>query len=147
MIRKTIRKVLVALIIIIPVFSYEGCKKQVRCGCGQDVLYTLTGTSAYIYWSTTANIYFQIVGDAYSTYYFCNPSEMAPNLVNAKSGDILLVSGKVYWDCNYVYQSSNSSYQSMYKVYQVQVSSLSLDLYGKDKPATGIPPDSRIPMD
>jgi len=139
--------VLVALIIVIPVFSYEGCKKQVKCGCGQDVLYDLTNNSAYIYWSTTANIYFQIVGQPYSTYYFCNPSEMAQNLVDAKSGDILLVSGKVYWDCNYVYQSSNSSYQSMYKVYQVQVSSLSLDLYGKGKPATGIPPDSKTPME
>jgi hypothetical protein len=147
MIRKTLRKVLVALIIIIPVFSYEGCKKQVKCGCGQDVLSTMTNASAYIYWSTTANIYFQIVGDAYTTYYFCNPSEMAPNLVDAKSGDILLVSGKVYWDCNYVYQSSNSSYQSMYQVKQVQVTGLSLDLYGKGKPATGIPPDSKTPME
>jgi hypothetical protein len=131
---KIIRKMLIVLIMILPAISYSGCKKQVKCGCGKDVLTSLTNTSAYIYWNTSSSIYFQIVGDQYSTYYFCNPTEMFPNLANAKSGDILLVSGQVYWDCNYVYQSSNSSYYSAYKVYNVQVTSLYLDLYGKDKP-------------
>jgi hypothetical protein len=60
---------------------------------------------------------------------------MFPKLVDAKSGDILLVSGHVYWDCNFVYQSSNSNYQSMYQAFQVQATDLSLDLYGKNKPA------------
>jgi hypothetical protein len=56
---------------------------------------------------------------------------MFSNLADAKSGDILLVSGPVYWDCAYIYQSSNSSYQSLYKSYNVQVTDLTLDLYGK----------------
>ena len=132
----TLRRILVALIIITPIFSYTGCKKQAKCGCGKDVLRTINTTSAYIYWSTPASISFQIVGDAYSTYTFCNPTEMFPNLANAKSGDILLVSGHVYWDCNYVYQSSNSSYRSPYYVYNVQVTGLILDLYGKKKPTS-----------
>jgi hypothetical protein len=136
MIGNFLRKFIVVLIIIAPMISYSGCKKQTRCGCGNDVLITLTGSSAYVYWSTSSNIYFQLVGDPYSTYYFCNPSEMYPKLSDAKSGDILQLSGHVYWDCNYVYQSSNSPYQSPYKVYQCQVTDLTLDLYGKSKPST-----------
>lgn len=132
-----IRKVLVGLIIIAPVFSYSGCRKQAKCGCGKDVLFTITGSSAYIYWDSGATISFQTVGDPYSTYTLCNPSEMFPKLTDAKSGDILQVSGHVYWDCNYVYQSSNSSYSSYYKVYNVQATDLSLNLYGKDKPVSG----------
>ena len=128
-----VRKILVVLIIAVPVFSYTGCKKQAKCGCGKDVVLTLVNASAYIYWTSSSNISFQIVGDPYSTYTFCNPSEMFPKLVDAKSGDILLVSGHVYWDCNYVYQASNSTYQSYMKGYQVQVTDLTLDLYGKGK--------------
>ena len=132
----TLRRIIVALIIIAPIFSYTGCKKQAKCGCGKDVLVTLTNRSARIFWNTSASISFQIEGESLSTYTFCNPTEMFPNLANAKSGDILLVSGHVYWDCNYVYQSSNSSYQNPYKVYNVQVTGLILDLYGKNKPTS-----------
>jgi len=131
-----IRKILVALIIIIPVFTDSGCRKQAKCGCGKDVLFSLTEQSAYVYWTTNTSITFMIVGDPYSTYSLCNPSEMYPNLKNAKTGDVLLVSGHVYWDCTYVMQSSNSSYQSLYKVYNCQVTDLRLDLFGKNKPAT-----------
>ena len=132
----TLRKIFVALIIIAPVFSYSGCKKQAKCGCGKDVLKTLTNNSAYIYWSTSASISFQIVGDPYSSYTFCNPTEMFPNLIDAKSGDILLVSGHAYYNCNYIYQSSNSSYRSPSISYDVQVTGLTLDLYGKNKPSS-----------
>ena len=132
MIGNTLRKLLVALIIIAPVITSTDCKKQAKCGCGKDVLFTLTSSSAYVFFNETGtSIYFQSLGDQFSTYYFCNPSEMFPSLKDSKSGDILKVSGYVYWDCNYVSQSSNSSYQSMYKIYNVQVTELSLDLYGK----------------
>jgi|WetSurMetagenome_2_1015567.scaffolds.fasta_scaffold30744_3 hypothetical protein len=134
-----IRKFFVALIIIVPIFSNIECKKQAKCGCGKDVLFTLTDMSAYIYWEGTgATISFQTVGDVYSTYTLCNPSEMFPKLAKAKSGDVLLVSGQVYWNCNYVYQSSNStySYQSMYKVYDVQVTDMTINLYGKNMPSS-----------
>ena len=134
----TLRRILVALIIITPIFSYTGCKRQAKCGCGKDVLSTLTNVSAYIYWDTGATISFQEEGDQYSSYTFCNPTEMFPNLANAKSGDILLLSGHVYWDCNYVYQSSNSSYQSMAS-YEIEATELYIDLYGKNKPANGTP--------
>jgi hypothetical protein len=141
----TIRRIIVALIIIVPVFSYTGCKKQAKCGCGKDVLVSLTSTSCHIYWTDGAIITAMVVGNPYSTYIFCNPSEMFPKLVDAKTGDILEVSGHVYWDCNYVYQSSNSAYQSSYKTYDVQVTDLTLNLYGKNKPASGSPLDSSTP--
>ena len=143
MIGKYLRKLIVILIIVAPLISYSGCKKQTKCGCGNDVLVTLAGSSAYVYWTTSSNIYFQLVGDTYSTYYFCNPTEMFPNLADAKSGDILQISGHVYWDCNYVYQSSNSPYQSPYKVYQCQVTALLLNLYGKDNSAPKTFPDQK----
>ena len=67
----------------------------------------------------------------YSTYNFCNPGEMFPKLADFKSGDMLLVSGHVFWDCNFLYQSSNYSYQSASKQYQVQVTDVTKNLYGK----------------
>jgi len=136
MIGNSLRRFIVILIIIAPIVSYEGCKKQAKCGCGNDVQVTLIGQSAYVYWTSSSNIYFQLVGNAYDTYYFCNPSEMYPKLADAKPGDILQISGPTYWDCQYVYQSSNSSYQSSYRVFQCQVTDLTLDLYGKNKPSS-----------
>jgi hypothetical protein len=141
-----IRRILVALIIFAPAFSYTGCKKQAKCGCGKDALLTLTEASCIITWTADgATIQATVVGDPYSYYIFCNPSEMFPNLADAKQGDILQLSGSVYWDCNYVYQSSNSSYMSLYKTYDVQVTSLVQNLYGKNKQSSGIQPGSSTP--
>jgi hypothetical protein len=130
---RIIRKLLVALIIIAPVFSYSGCKKQAKCGCDGDILFTLNKAQATVYYNETGtSISFQPLAEPYSTYNFCNPSEMFPKLADFKSGDVLLVSGSAYWECNYLYQSSNSSYQqSPYKVYMIQVTDVTVDLYGK----------------
>lgn len=141
------RKIIVALVIILPVFSFADCKKQVKCGCGNDVIRTLANVSATVFWTDGQSIQFTLPGEPYSTFWFCNPSEMLPNLKDAKYGDILQLSGAVYWDCSFVYQQSNSSYQSYYGagVYQVQVTDLFIDLYGKNKPATVKPLDSTMP--
>jgi hypothetical protein len=128
---RILRKLLVILIVIIPVFSGTDCKKQARCGCEGDVLYTFTLTPCTVYWSTGATISFTTLNDPYSTYTFCNPTEMFQKLTDAKSGDVLQVSGHIYWDCNYLYQSSNYSYSSLYKQYVVQGSNISSNLYGK----------------
>lgn len=127
-----IRKFLVILIIVIPVFSYSGCKKQAKCGCDGDVLFTLSNVQAYVYYNETGtDIQFVRLDDPYSTYNFCNPGEMFPKFTDYKSGDVLLVSGRAYWDCNYLYQSSNYSYQSYQKIYVVQVTDVTVNLYGK----------------
>jgi hypothetical protein len=132
MIKHILRKLCIVLIIIVPVFSYSGCKKQAKCGCDGDTLFTLTNKQATVYYNETGtNITFTLLTDPYSTYNFCNPGEMFPKFADYKSGDVLLVSGKVYWECNYLYQSSNYSYQSYYKVYMIQVTDVTVDLYGK----------------
>lgn len=127
-----IRKLLLSLIIIVPVFSSTDCKKQPKCGCEGDMLFTLSKTQAMVYFNEDGtSISFQTLNDSYSSYNICNPSDMFPGMSDANSGDILLVSGTVYWDCTYLYQSSNSSYQNPYKVYSVQGTEILLDLYGK----------------
>jgi len=127
-----IRKILVVLIIAIPVFSYSGCKKQARCGCGKDVLFTLTLEPATVnYNETKTYITISRLNDPYSRYDFCNPGEMAPKLEDYKSGDVIQVSGDVFWECNYLYQSSNYSYGSPYRVYMIQVTDITVNLYGK----------------
>lgn len=129
---RILRKLIIVLIIITPAVSYSGCKKQAKCGCGNDVVRSLTNAKATVYFNDSGtNISFTLAEDPYSTYNFCNPGEMFPKLQDYKSGDQLLVSGHAYWECNYVYQSSNYSYGSMYKVYMVQVTDLYVDLYGK----------------
>jgi hypothetical protein len=132
MIGHIIRKLLVIMIILAPVVSYTGCKKQAKCGCDGDVLFTLSKVQANVYFNETGTtITFTTVDNPYSTYNFCNPGEMFPKLTDAKSGDVLLVSGSAYWECNYLYQSSNMSYQNYYKVYMVKVTDVVSDLYGK----------------
>jgi hypothetical protein len=126
-----LRKILVVLIITAPLVSYTECKKQAKCGCGKDVLFVLTNSVAHVYWTTGSVVWFQTSADPYSYYYFCNPTEMSGSLKNYKSGDELLVSGSVYWECNYLYQAGNSSYSSYTKTYNIQVTDVHMDLYGK----------------
>jgi len=129
---RIIRKLLVIMIIIAPMVSYSGCKKQAKCGCGKDVLYSLDHVQATVYFNDSGtNITFTTLNDPYSTYNFCNPTEMFPSLKDVNSGDVLLVSGDVFWECNYLYQTSQYSYQTYYKVYMIQVSQVGLDVYGK----------------
>ncbi|HEX2969383.1 MAG TPA: hypothetical protein VHO46_09765 [Bacteroidales bacterium] len=135
MITKVLRKILITLIIVAPVFTVSDCKKQVKCGCDGDVVLTLNRAQAkVIFDSDGSNITFYLVNDLYSPFYLCNPHEMFPKLSEVNSGDIMLVSGDAFWECNYVYQSSNYSYMSsMRRVYQFQATDIFVDLYGKDK--------------
>ena len=126
------RKILIVLLVIVPALSDSACKKQAKCGCDGDVLYSLTKERATVVFNETGtNIQFTPLVDPYSTYNFCNPGEMFPKFTNYKSGDVLEITGKVYWECNYLYQTSNSSYQSYYKVYMCQVSDVTVNPYGK----------------
>lgn len=127
-----LRKILIAFIILAPVISYSGCKKQAKCGCDGDVLFSLTSKPATVYFNETGtSIQFTTLDDPYSQYQFCNPSVIFKMLSDYKSGDILQVSGQVFWECNYLYQSSNSTYQTGYKVYVVQGTDVSVNLFGK----------------
>jgi hypothetical protein len=133
-----IRKLLVGLIILLPVISYTGCKKQAKCGCSGDMLYPITDAifdhSAIFYNATGTTAYFQISSGYYAdTYYFCNPSDMFAAYNSIGSNEQVKLSGDLYWDCSYVSQAGSSgSYQSAYyKVYNIKVTKLESSLYGK----------------
>jgi hypothetical protein len=129
---KIVRRIFVILIILIPVFINTDCKKQAKCGCNGDALFTLVKQQARVYFTEGgATMTFQLLSNPYDNYYFCNPGEIYQKLGSTKSGDVLLVSGTAYWECNYVQQASNSQYTQMYKVYNCQVTEAYSDLYGK----------------
>jgi hypothetical protein len=127
-----IRKILIIFIFITPAVSYTGCKKQARCGCGKDVVLTLANEAldySQMYYNQDGTTATFSIG--YSTYVFCNPVEMYPKYKTFRQGDQILISGDAFWECNYLYNSSNNSYQSYMKVYNIQVTDLKVYLYGK----------------
>jgi hypothetical protein len=137
MISKSLRKFIVILIIIAPVICYSDCKKQAKCGCGNDVQSSFAGNSFYIYYNDTySTLYLQLVGDAYDYYYPCSPSKVIEKLTDIKSGDMIQISGSSYWNCNYTYQASNSAYQSSQRVFDIEVTEMYINLYGNNKPGT-----------
>jgi hypothetical protein len=131
-----IRKLLVVLIMLLPVVSYTGCKKQPKCGCNGDLLYSISGQvfdhSSIIYNSEGTYAYFYVYSGAgvyYDTYTFCNPSAMFEKYNNISSDKQVQLSGDVYWDCSFVSQASNSSSSSSYlysyyKIYNIMVDTL-----------------------
>jgi len=127
-----IRKILVAIIMILPIISWSECKKQAKCGCGKDILFSLDSElldySDIIYNSDGTNAYFMI---GYSTYYFCNPSEMYESFKDISTDDQILLSGDAFWECSYLMNSGSSYYYSYYKVYNIQVTEIKSYLYGK----------------
>jgi hypothetical protein len=128
------RKILVILIMVLPLVSWSGCKKQAKCGCGKDVLFSLENElmnkSSITFGASGASASFTI---GYSTYIFCNPIEMYAIYSTMKSDDQLLLSGDAFWECSYLMQSGGSSYSYSYyyKVYNIQVTKMEPYLYGK----------------
>ncbi len=126
------RKIIVIIIITIPAFTDPGCKKQAKCGCDGDILFELDREQVPIYYDENS-ARFSPVNNPYATYYFCNPGEMYPKLKDYDQGDLVLISGYVYWNCNYLYSTSNYSYSYsyLYKAYDIQVTDITVNLYGK----------------
>ncbi len=131
------RKIVVVMIIILPVFSWSGCKKQPKCGCDGDVIRTfrneLMDRSRIIYSQDGSSAYFTIAnGYYYDTYHFCNPGEMFPAYKELAGEDQIILSGDLFWECTYMMNSGNQSYYSYYyKVYNINVTELKSYLYGK----------------
>ncbi len=95
------------------------------------MLDTLVDTPVMIYYDeVNKSAQFSASFNAYASYYFCNPTEMMPQLTKFENGAVVLLSGKVFYECNYMYQASNSYYGSMYQAYMVTVTSIKEDLYG-----------------
>jgi hypothetical protein len=126
-----LRKLIIILIILTPLAINFGCKKQKKCGCGKDVLFTIDAGQAYVYYDeATSSAYFFPYVTTGSTYYFCNPGAMMSTLKKHTSGQLLLVSGKVYYECNYYMNAGNYGYY-VPPVYQVDVTEIREDSYGK----------------
>jgi hypothetical protein len=126
-----IRKLLLVLIILTPLVTDLGCKKQPKCGCGKDVLREIVDGLALVYYSPTAmSAQFVSVNSSGSSYLFCNPGEWIDTLRTGAQGKQWLISGQVFYECNYLMNSGNSG-GYMPPVYQVIVTNLKEDNYGK----------------
>jgi hypothetical protein len=132
---KIIHNILVILIILLSAISYSGCKKQAKCGCGKDVVFSYD--SAFFNYSDitfsengATGSFQQYNGIYYDTYYFCNPKEWYAIYDSIQDIEQILISGDVFWDCSYV-NSQSYSYNSYYKVYNIQVTQMIPYLYGK----------------
>lgn len=127
-----LRKLFIVSLIILYVFLFSDCKKQIKCGCEGDQLYSidkeLINASSIYYGSEGTNAYF-ILGT--STYYFCNPTEMFPTYKTFDSNDLILISGDIFYECNYAYYASNNSYSYYPPTYNINVTGMINYLYGK----------------
>lgn len=127
---KIVYKILFLSVFIIPLVI-GSCKKQDKCGCDGDVLNTLVGAPVNIYYDEeNKSAFFVPTYDPYSTYYFCNPTPMMEKLTKFEYGAEVLIDCSFYWECNYMYQASSSSYGAYYKKYMAEVTDLREDLYG-----------------
>jgi len=128
---KIIFKILTITLLLFPVIV-GACKKQAKCGCDGDIINSFAGVPVtVVYDSVNKSAQFRLVGDYYSRYYFCNPTDMMDKLVTFENGAEVLIDCDIYWECNYMYQASNSYYGSMYRVYMADVSDIRENLYGK----------------
>jgi hypothetical protein len=124
------RKVLVLSVIMVPLII-GSCKKQDKCGCDGDMLSSFEGTPVRVYYDVDNNsAFFVPLFDSYSTYYFCNPTPMMEKLSQFEYGAEVLIDCEFFWECNYMYQASNSYYGSIYKKYMAEVTDVREDLYG-----------------
>lgn len=125
-------KIAVALIIIAPLFSFNSCDKQEKCGCDGDKLFSIENkllnyNELYVS-GNGSTIQFS---EGYATYIFCNPATMYTQYQELDPDEQLLISGDCYWDCSYVSSAGQSSYYYYYKYYNINVTKLESYLYGK----------------
>ena len=108
------------------------CKKQIKCGCDGDMINSWVEYPVYITYDAEANsARFTFEGNPMATYHFCNPTEMMPELIKFENNEKVLVDCKIYYECNYMMQASNS-YMSYYQTYMVVVEKIQSSLYGND---------------
>lgn len=95
------------------------------------MIFSLDSSKVMVSYSESSNtaVFYPIVNTG-STYYFCNPGKWIDTLKTMNTTQPLILSGKVYYECNYLYNSSNYYYQ-IPPVYQVEVSLIVTDNYGK----------------
>jgi hypothetical protein len=131
---KILNKILVVAIVILPAIVDFSCKKQPKCGCNEDVIVTLNKEPGrVIYDPEYSSAKFIPLANSSAVYYFCNAADFMETLEEFASGQtVLLVSGVASWDCSYLQNAQNYQYQQpMFRAYQLTVSAIEEDLYGK----------------
>lgn len=127
--RKIAVKIIIAGLFLLPLVTFQGCKKQYKCGCGKDIVFSFNNTEVVLYSQSASNIMFYTALTSNSTYYFCNPGQWIDSLNKMNTKQYLLLTGNAFYECNYLMQASNYSY--LPPVYQVEVTGLKEDNYGK----------------
>ena len=123
---------LLILLAVVPFAVNTGCKKQPKCGCDGDPLDSLMLSHVLVYYDADKkSAQCTGVNDPYSIFYFCNPSAVMGELTKYEQGTEVLLSGNFFYECNYLMNSSNSYYPSLYRIYQIEVTAVEPDLYGK----------------
>lgn len=131
-IKRSIYNLALTCLVIIPFAFNAGCKKQPKCGCDGDPLDTLNKAHVLVYYDADKkSAQCTGVNDPYSIFYFCNPSAVMGELTKYEQGAEILITGPFFYECNYLMNSSNSYYPSLYRIYQIQVTAVEPDLYGK----------------
>ncbi len=133
MTKTIIRFLQVVLVVAVALLSGPGCKKQPKCGCSGDMLFTLDSIlisrSSISYSTDGASAYLY---SGYDIYYFCNASDFFEQYSDMSSEDQIFLSGEAYWNCNYVMNSSSSyGYYNYYKYYDVRITAMVPNNYGK----------------
>jgi hypothetical protein len=128
--RGILRKLIFASLFFLSLITYEGCKKQAKCGCGKDIIHNLDSMQVLVQYNESANtaIFYPVYSTG-ATYYFCNPGQWMDSLKKLNTKQYLLLSGKAYYECNYLMQAANYAY--LPPVYQVEVTMLREDNYAK----------------
>lgn len=125
-------KIFLVFVIIAPLFAVHSCKKQEKCGCDGDLLFSIPPIlfeyPQIQYTENGGTMWFTQGND---TYYFCNPKTMYSTYQGLSPDEQILVSGDVYWDCNYVSSAGQSYYSYYYKSYNINVTEMKSYLYGK----------------
>jgi len=133
--RRLLRKTLLIIALFAPLFVSTDCKKQKKCGCNGDILFEY-GRESHVYFEEgNSFITMQAVGNVgyrYARYTFCNPDDVMQELAKHKWGDVLMVVGNVYWDCNHVMQESNNPFSTYANAYEIYVTEIRVNMYGED---------------
>jgi len=129
--KKLLLNIIFVIFVIVPLAIAAGCKKQPKCGCEGDVLDSMNKVYVTVFYdagNNTAQCTYP--GDMYTIFYFCNPTDMMGELTKYEQGEIALISGNYFYECSYLINSSNNPY-NVYRIYQIDVTALEPDLYGK----------------
>lgn len=123
--KRLLRKILVVITIIAPIFSGNSCSDD-KCGCSGDLQQSksitlkiddiiFTGDSGHRtgYFVDTSDQHRVVV------YYLCNPNEVYSQIQEIEN-PFIHIEADLYWNCQYAQRSQNYPYQYGYSMMRVE---------------------------